>query len=245
MGALLAMALAMLPARAQQSADGAGQGGAEQKVVDFAFVKSLGVFPGRTDVTIVDARPAEAGYNANHIPRAINIPATRFEQFAALLPLDRRHVLVFYCADALCEDSRQSARKAGAMGYADVRIYAAGFVDWVKNGGPTAVSAAFITRLLQSRTPHALVDSRPARSAARGMIPGAINIPDADFDRHVGRLPADKGALVIFYCGGIDCPQSASSAEKARKLGYTNVHTYPEGYPEWVRLREAVPSDGN
>lgn len=238
--ALLVMALAVFPARAQQASDGVGQGHAAPRVVDFAFVKSLVVFPGRPDLTIVDSRSDAAGYNASHIPRAINIPAAGFGQFAALLPLDRRHILLFYCADALCEEGRQSADKAAALGYMDVRLYAAGFADWLKNGGPTAVSAAFVTRLVHSGVPHTIVDARPVRSAAKGMIPGAINIPDADFEKRSGQLPADKAALLIFYCGGIDCPQSAISAEKARKLGYTNVHTYPEGYPEWIQLRDAA-----
>lgn len=241
-GALIAMALATLPARAQPAPDAADQPGTRHQVVDFAFVKSLMVFPGPPNVTIVDSRSADAGYNANHIPRAVNIPTAHFEQYAALLPLDRRHTLVFYCADAECEDSRQLAGKAAALGFSDVRIYAGGFVDWHRNGGATAVSAEYIRRLGQDRTPHhTLVDARPARTAAKGMIPGAINIPDSDFDKRIGQLPQDKGALLIYYCGGIDCPQSASSAEKARKLGYTNVHTYPEGYPEWVQLHQTAP----
>ncbi|HEX4858322.1 MAG TPA: rhodanese-like domain-containing protein, partial [Usitatibacteraceae bacterium] len=40
---------------------------------------------------------------------------------------------------------------------------------------------------------------------------------------------------LIFYCGGFECVLSDKVAEKARKLGYTNVLTYPPGYPEWEK----------
>jgi rhodanese-related sulfurtransferase len=71
------------------------------------------------------------------------------------------------------------------------------------------------------------------------MIPTAINISDTEFEKNVDKLPADKSQLLIYYCGGLQCLLSDKSAEKARKLGYTNVVTYPEGYPEWTQLYAA------
>jgi rhodanese-related sulfurtransferase len=55
------------------------------------------------------------------------------------------------------------------------------------------------------------------------MIPTAINISDTEFDKQVDKLPADKATPLIYYCGGLECVLSDNSAEKARKLGYTNV----------------------
>ena len=64
-----------------------------------------------------------------------------------------------------------------------------------------------------------IVDSRPAaRQYDPGHIPGAINIPDTQFDKQVARLPADKNTLLVFYCGGVDCPLSHNSAFKAEQL---------------------------
>jgi rhodanese-related sulfurtransferase len=71
------------------------------------------------------------------------------------------------------------------------------------------------------------------------MIPTAINISDSEFDKQVDKLPADKATMLIFYCGGMECVLSDNSAEKAKKLGYTNVLTYPPGYPEWEKLNGA------
>jgi len=48
-----------------------------------------------------------------------------------------------------------------------------------------------------------LLDSRPGPVYAEGFIPGAISLPYAAFkEKAAALLPADKGALVVFYCGG-------------------------------------------
>ncbi|OEH85409.1 hypothetical protein BHU72_04785 [Desulfuribacillus stibiiarsenatis] len=78
-----------------------------------------------------------------------------------------------------------------------------------------------------------IVDSRPPAKYNEAHINGAINIPDAEFDKFANRLPEDKSKLLIFYCNGWDCPLSPSSANKAIKLGYTNVRVYQEGVAGW------------
>jgi hypothetical protein len=47
-----------------------------------------------------------------------------------------------------------------------------------------------------------IIDSRPAARFNEGAIPGAINIYDAEFDKHINKLPKDKNKLIIFYCAG-------------------------------------------
>lgn len=47
-----------------------------------------------------------------------------------------------------------------------------------------------------------IIDSRPAPRFYEGAIPGAINIYDAEFDKHIDKLPADKNKLIVFYCAG-------------------------------------------
>ena len=48
-----------------------------------------------------------------------------------------------------------------------------------------------------------VIDSRPKRSKYdKGHIPLAVNIPDTKFDKMTDKLPEDKNALLIFYCGG-------------------------------------------
>ena len=80
-----------------------------------------------------------------------------------------------------------------------------------------------------------IVDSRPAaRQYDPGHIPGAINIPDTQFDKLATKLPADKNTLLLFYCGGLECMLSHNSAFKAEKLGYTNILVYAAGMPDWI-----------
>lgn len=48
-----------------------------------------------------------------------------------------------------------------------------------------------------------LIDSRPGPRYHEGHIPGAISIYDAEFDKHIDKLPKEKDKLIIFYCGGV------------------------------------------
>jgi len=48
-----------------------------------------------------------------------------------------------------------------------------------------------------------IIDARPKRAKYdKGHIPGAVSIPDSSFDKMTAQLPAQKDALLIFYCGG-------------------------------------------
>lgn len=78
-----------------------------------------------------------------------------------------------------------------------------------------------------------LFDSRPLPRFQEGAIPTAVNLPFPAFDKQVAKLPADKNALIIFYCSGPTCNMSPGSAAKAKKLGYTNIKVYKDGMPAW------------
>jgi len=87
-----------------------------------------------------------------------------------------------------------------------------------------------------------LFDSRPAPRYMEGAIPTAVNLPFPAFDKNVDKLPADKQALVIFYCSGKTCNMSPGSLAKARKLGYTNVKVFIDGMPAWAKKNPGVLS---
>jgi len=87
-----------------------------------------------------------------------------------------------------------------------------------------------------------LFDSRPAPRFMEGAIPTALNLPFPAFDKHVDKLPADKQALVIFYCSGKTCNMSPGSLAKAKKLGYTNAKVFVEGMPAWTKKQSGVLS---
>jgi rhodanese-related sulfurtransferase len=230
----VALAVAWLaPAHAEQIKAKEGWYG---KLVDIEFVKQNVDIPPKKGVMIIDARPAARQYDPGHIPGAVNIPDSKFDQMAGSLPQDKSTLLIFYCGGVECMLSHNSAFKAEKLGYTNIRVYSAGSPDWAANGTGQAVSAAYIKKLLDEKANFMLIDARPKRMFDKGAIPGAVNISDSEFDKQVDKLPADKATPLIYYCGGLECVLSNKSADKARKLGYTNVKTYVEGYPEWVRL---------
>lgn len=48
-----------------------------------------------------------------------------------------------------------------------------------------------------------IIDARPTRAKYdKGHIPMAVSIPDSQFDKMTDKLPADKNALLLFYCEG-------------------------------------------
>lgn len=87
-----------------------------------------------------------------------------------------------------------------------------------------------------------LFDSRPAPRFMEGSIPTAVNMPFPAFDKQVDKLPADKNALVIFFCSGKTCNMSPGSLAKAKKLGYTNAKVFVDGVPGWAKKHYGVLS---
>ena len=206
-----------------------------KNVVDTDFVKEYAQIPPRKDVMIVDSRPAARRYDNGHIPGAVNIPDSQFDKLKQLLPEDKSKLLIFYCGGLDCVLSHDSAKKAEALGYGNIKVYAEGEPEWIKRGLPLSVSTAYVKKLIDDKEKVAIIDARPKRVFDKGAIPGAISIPDTDFDKHLDKLPTDKATPLIYYCGGLDCVLSDKSADKARKLGYTKVKTYTEGFPAWSK----------
>lgn len=223
----------LTPAHAQQAK---AKEGWYTNIVDIEFVKQNVEIPPKKGVMLIDSRPAARQYDPGHIPGAISIPDSKFDKMLDSLPQDKNTLLLFYCGGVECMLSHNSAFKAEKLGYTNIRVYADGSPDWAAKGSGLAVSAAYIKKLQDEKANFMLIDARPKRVFDKGAIPGAVNISDSEFDKQVDKLPADKATPLIYYCGGVECVLSNNSAEKARKLGYTDVKTYVEGYPEWVKL---------
>lgn len=63
-----------------------------------------------------------------HVPGARNLDPNGFVRDE--LPTDTGTLLVFYCSNPMCRKAPMAARRAKAMGYANVRIMAAGIQGW-------------------------------------------------------------------------------------------------------------------
>jgi len=201
-------------------------------VVDAAYVAQYATVPPKKNVLLVDSRPARK-YDKGHIVPSINISNSQFDKHIDMLPQEKSDLIIFYCGGLKCPLSHKSAAQAEAMGYSNVKVYAAGYPDWVKKGNVPGVSAAYVKGLIDKNKGAVIVDARPSRKFDKGHVPTAVNIPLRQFDAKVAELPADKGTELIYYCGGYECPLSPKSAAKAVALGYTKVRLFQGGYPAW------------
>ncbi len=203
-----------------------------KNIVDTQEMAKLAVVPVRDDVLVIDSRPARK-YEEGHIPGAVNISDSQFDKNAGLLPADKKTTLIFYCGGLACPLSHKSAAKAEALGYGDVKVFAEGYPGWIKAGHLGSYGPKQVKKLLDAGK-ITLIDARPGRKFKEGNVPGSINISDSRFDKEADKLPADKAAELVFYCGGVKCPLSPKSADKAKAMGYTNVMLFQGGYPVWV-----------
>lgn len=210
------------------------------KIVDYTYVKPHATPPidRSRNAIVIDARPTKQRYDPGHLPGAINLVEALFDKHKDRLPTDRTKEIIFYCQGPSCELSHSAAYKAEKLGYTNLKVFRGGVPDWEANGGILSVSTDYIKKLLDEKADVVLIDARPERTAEKGMIPGAINMPDNKFD--ASKLPADKSKPLIFYCGGLTCDLSYKSALKAKQAGYQNVRIYTEGYPAWAAAHPAT-----
>ncbi|MEX1215784.1 ArsR/SmtB family transcription factor [Saccharospirillum sp.] len=75
-----------------------------------------------------------------------------------------------------------------------------------------------------------LLDVRPEMEFKAGHLPEAINIPLAQLEDMLDKLPKDKE--IVAYCRGPYCVLSHQAVQRLRQLGY-QVRRFEEGYPEW------------
>jgi rhodanese-related sulfurtransferase len=184
-------------------------------------------------MTVIDARNPEE-YQEVHIKGAISIPEKKFSEYVGQLPPDKAARLVFYCNGVKCGKSKKAALKAAELGYTDILIYSEGMPVWEERGLPiiagpdyekrietTKISPADLDALIKSgAAAFTVVDVRDREEFREGHIPGAINIPVAEFATQSGVL--DKEKKIIAYCnsGG----RSYNAYRKLMKLGYADIN---------------------
>ncbi len=84
-----------------------------------------------------------------------------------------------------------------------------------------------------------VIDVNGSTSYSKGHVPTALNFADVK-DSLASKLPADKGALVVAYCGGPSCSAYTRAANVAKELGYTNVKHLSAGISGWLQAGEAT-----
>lgn len=88
-------------------------------------------------VVVIDARPQQQ-YREGHIPGSINVPTPQADQ-----PMDLDKVyeyasledeVIVYCGGDSCEDSGAVYDLLKQVGFKNLRLYLAGWHDWLKAG---------------------------------------------------------------------------------------------------------------
>jgi rhodanese-related sulfurtransferase len=108
--------------------------------------------------------------------------------------------------------------------------------------GVKRVRAAEVKELIAQRA--VMVDVRSEKEYTEGHIPGAILVPyhekslkdiafDPATDTFAGLDKLDRNRPVIFACNGAECWKSYKAAKAAIARGFTQVHWFRGGLPEW------------
>jgi len=206
------------------------------QIVEAGFVISKISVPMAENVMIIDARPYQVKYTKGHIPGAVSIPFSEFDKKIDLLPKDKSTLLIYYCGGLKCKLSHKSAKKAKALGFTNVKVFAKGYPEWKKQNGAYAAITAEQVAVQIAANDTLIVDARPQKTKyATGHIPSAVNIPFSQFDALKGKLPRELSTPIIFYCGGLKCKLSHKAAARAIVMGYKNVSVFEEGYPGWKK----------
>ena len=75
-----------------------------------------------------------------------------------------------------------------------------------------------------------VIDVRPVEEYAAGHVPGAVNIPLAELEKHLNDF--DTSQEIVAYCRGPHCVLAFDAVAQLRKQGF-RARRLEDGYPEW------------
>jgi rhodanese-related sulfurtransferase len=106
-------------------------------------------------------------------------------------------------------------------------------VAFSPEGGRFVAAAALAQALESGAYDIQVVDARPPADFEFGHIPGAINVPYFEPDKHLDKLSKDK--WIVTYC---ECPHAEAEqvADALESAGYTQVRVIDEGLQGWRDL---------
>ncbi len=80
------------------------------------------------------------------------------------------------------------------------------------------------------------VDARPPDFYELGHVPGAVSLPEPDFDAALARLEPEMRRRfdIVVYCSGEGCEASHIVARKLRERGIASA-VLQDGWPAWEK----------
>lgn len=93
------------------------------------------------------------------------------------------------------------------------------------------ISSDELKKLRQSGDDLVVIDVREREDAAKGAIPGAVNVPRGMLEHNIDQVTTDKDKKLVLYCGGGS--RSALAAASLKKMGFKNAISLAGGYRGW------------
>ena len=203
------------------------------------------------EIAFIDVR--ELGrYGEGHAFFAVSLPYSRFELgLPALVPRLATRLVLCDGADGV---ANRTARRAEALGYANVSVLSAGMDGWRSAGytvyaGVNVPSKTFGELVEQvRRTPHvtaetlrdmqaagedlAIVDGRTFAEFQKMSIPGGVSCPNGELALHIGGLAPDPRTKIVVNCAGRT--RSIVGAQTLIDFGIPNpVYALENGTQGW------------
>jgi len=139
--------------------------------------------------------------------------------------------MIYHLTDERIISLMELLRQVAETNLAEMeRLVSRLFADDNADGALEAISKDALLTGLKSGQVALLVDVRPEDEYAAGHLSEAINIPLAQLEDMLDKLPRDKE--IVAYCRGPYCSLSHEAVRRLRQLGY-QVRRFREGYPEW------------
>lgn len=104
--------------------------------------------------------------------------------------------------------------------------------------GLGTVSPTELQRMMQSGG-ATTIDVNARKSWVTARVPGARHLDPESYGE--ADLPADKDALLVFYCSNPLCRKAPGAARRAKAMGYRNVRVLSAGIRGWIGA--GLPTD--
>jgi rhodanese-related sulfurtransferase len=172
----------------------------------------------------IDARPW-GKFARSTIVGSLGVPDTKFDKYAKFMPHDKKAPIVTYCGGYKCGKSHAVARKLVAMGYINVKVYAAGFPAWKKAGYP-----------ITGGTKATKAKAKKTVKAQKGYVKSGEDSGTVDGDWFVANYKNFPNSVTI-----VDVREK-EDFESGHITGAINVHAENMKPSE---LLKAIPSNGD
>lgn len=136
--------------------------------------------------------------------------------------------------------SPDSARRAEAIGFTNVKVFHEGMPAWKKGGNLLVSEPEALKDLITKDISHVVVDLRPAEEAKAGHIQGAFSVSSKELAAAKERFPSDLSAPIILYTTGAD----EEAFKIVRGWGYKDTTVLNGGIDAWKKAKgELVKGD--